>query len=160
GNTTGSHNTAIGGGGVLLESTTGNENVAIGYNSGRFLSTGSNNIDIANEVSGQVEAGTTRIGTERTQTRAFLAGIRWTPIAGSGCAVKVNEQGQLGCNPGETGSTGGGAAAVFGSQGNVVTGHCIGNSSHFEESKCPTTAGGDFRFTEGPVPAVGGSISN
>jgi hypothetical protein len=42
----------------------------------------------------------------------------------------------------------------------VATGECIGNTHFFAAGTCSTGAGGDFKFTEGPIPAAGGSISN
>jgi hypothetical protein len=49
---------------------------------------------------------------------------------------------------------------VFGSPNKVTTGQCLGNSGHFGQGSCPSSAGRDFDFTEGPVPAAGGSVSN
>ena len=50
--------------------------------------------------------------------------------------------------------------AIFGSEANVANGRCIGNSANFnQQSTCPTTAAKDFKFTEGPVPAAGASVS-
>jgi hypothetical protein len=51
--------------------------------------------------------------------------------------------------------------AVFGNEHNTASGDCISNSGNFAHSPapaCPTTVGGDFIFTEGPVPAAGGSM--
>ena len=69
---------------------------------------------------------------------------------------------------GPTGPTGsntlGGPVALFGNEHNTTSGDCLSNSGNFGHASapmCPTTAGGDFIFTEGgPVPAAGGSISN
>jgi hypothetical protein len=66
---------------------------------------------------------------------------------------------------GATGATGpntlGGHEAIFGSSDNVYTGQCLGNVANIHDrGKCPKTAGRDFEFTEGPVSAAGGSISN
>jgi hypothetical protein len=68
---------------------------------------------------------------------------------------------------GVTGATGsntiGGAAALFGNEHGTTSGDCISNSANFAHSPapgCPTTAQGDYVYTEGPVPAAGGSISN
>ena len=52
--------------------TTGGANVAIGPSAGTNLTTGSNNIDISNQGVA-AEAGKIRIGTNGTQTAAFLA---------------------------------------------------------------------------------------
>jgi hypothetical protein len=65
---------------------------------------------------------------------------------------------------GATGPTGsntvGGAEAFFGSGAKVSNGDCIGNYTGFIEGKCPSAAGDDIKFTEGPVSAAGGSLSN
>jgi Collagen triple helix repeat (20 copies) len=97
-NTTGSSNTAFGTN-ALQSNSTGEANVALGDSAG-FNITGSENIDISNEGA-EGESGTTRIGTEANQKRAFVAGIWPTPISGLVCVVKVNAEGQLGCNPTE-----------------------------------------------------------
>jgi predicted ribosome quality control (RQC) complex YloA/Tae2 family protein len=66
----------------------------LGYFAGTNLTTGDNNIDIGNRgVAG--EAGTIRIGTEGTQTHAYLAGVYQTNIA-NGLVVKVDSSGHLG----------------------------------------------------------------
>jgi hypothetical protein len=93
----GGNNVAIGGG-ALYENIAGELNVALG-NSAGYKVTGSSNIDISNEgVAG--ESGTTRIGTEGKQTKAFVSGIYPTsPPGGSKtCTVKVTEAGQLVCS--------------------------------------------------------------
>jgi hypothetical protein len=91
-NTTGNRNAALGQA-ALFSNTTGSNNIGLGTNAGLNLTTGSNNIDIG---SGGLaaEANTTRIGTQGTQTRAFIAGISGTAVSGS--AVVVNGAGQLG----------------------------------------------------------------
>lgn len=56
------------------EGISGSLNVGIGYKAGSNTNGGANNLDISNEgVAG--DTFTTRIGTEGTQTRAFMAGI-------------------------------------------------------------------------------------
>jgi Collagen triple helix repeat (20 copies) len=92
-NGTGSGNDAYGAN-ALQNNTAGEFNVALG-NSAGFNVTGSNNIDISN-VGAEGESGTTRIGTEAAQTRAFIAGV--FPTAVVGCTVQVTSEGQLGCN--------------------------------------------------------------
>jgi hypothetical protein len=94
-NTTGNENVADG---VLAltKNTTGSANVALGASAGKNLTIGSHNVDIANEGV-EAEEGTTRIGTEGKQTKAFIAGISATEV--SGCFVQVTKEGQLGCNP-------------------------------------------------------------
>ena len=73
---------------------TGSNNVALGASAGYNLTSGSNNVAIANSgVAG--EGGTIRIGTQGTQTRAFVAGISGVSISG-GQTVVVNSNGQLG----------------------------------------------------------------
>jgi hypothetical protein len=94
-NTTGDGNTAIGNG-ALEENTTGSQNIALGFNAGQNLTTGSNNIDIGNDgVAG--ESNTIRIGTQKTQTATFIAGVRGAGVIGP--AVKVNAAGQIGTAP-------------------------------------------------------------
>ena len=110
-NATGNNNTATGlealqstmgsnntGTGVfaLLNNTAGSNNIALGDSAGINLTTGSNNIDIGNAGVAD-EAGTLRIGTDRTQTATFIAGIRHTPLAqGVAIAVGITSDGQLG----------------------------------------------------------------
>ena len=71
-NTTGSYNNALGLE-ALLSNTTGSYNLALGYLAGSALTTGDNNIDIGNSGVA-AEAGTIRIGTDGTQTAAYIAG--------------------------------------------------------------------------------------
>jgi hypothetical protein len=95
-NTTGEFNTAIGAG-ALLVNTIGGNNIAVGSGAGTNLTTGSNNIDVGSAgVTG--ESNTIRIGTQGTQTAAFIGGIRGTPIGGA-VAVGVSSGGQLGVRP-------------------------------------------------------------
>ncbi|HXW58918.1 MAG TPA: hypothetical protein VEJ23_05510 [Solirubrobacteraceae bacterium] len=69
---------------------------------------------------------------------------------------------------GSTGPTGpagsdpiGGHEAIFGSERLVLSGECLGNVANMSyASVCPNTAGRDFLFTEGPVSAGGGLISD
>ena len=91
-NTTGSQNTALGQQ-ALNANTTGQRNIGLGFQAGLNLSTGSNNIDIAN-AGVAAESNTIRIGTQGTQTKAFIAGISSTLVSGS--AVTVSSTGQLG----------------------------------------------------------------
>jgi hypothetical protein len=110
-NTTGGNNTATGENALFFNSTgfnntaegfqallhnTGSSNIAVGSNAGINLTTGSNNIDVGNAgVAG--ESATIRIGTQGTQTKAFIAGIHGVPV--TGVAVKVTAGGQLGTQP-------------------------------------------------------------
>jgi hypothetical protein len=66
----------------------------LGVNAGSNLTTGDQNIDIGN-VGVAAEANTIRIGTQGTQTNAYLAGIYQTNIA-KGLVVKVDSDGHLG----------------------------------------------------------------
>ena len=77
-----------------MNNTTGTSNIALGFNAGFNLTTGSNNIDIGNAgVAG--ESNTIRIGTAGTQTNTFIAGISGVTVAG-GVAVIVDANGHLG----------------------------------------------------------------
>ena len=92
-NTTGNSNTAEGFA-ALMNNTTGVGNIALGNFAGSNLTTGDNNIDVGN-LGVSAEANTIRIGTEGTQTNAYLAGIYRTHI-GRGLEVKVDDDGHLG----------------------------------------------------------------
>jgi uncharacterized coiled-coil protein SlyX len=86
-------NTAIGA--YALQHGAGNNNIAVGFLSGRNLKTGDNNIDIGNEgVAG--EDSTIRIGSA-SQVRTFVAGISGSVVTGA--IVQVNGSGQLGTAP-------------------------------------------------------------
>ena len=91
-NTTGYDNTAIGP--FALSSTTGSENIALGSYAGTMLTTGSNNIDIGN-LGAAAEENTIRIGTQGTQTVAYIAGIYGATVA-NGLGVVVDETGHIG----------------------------------------------------------------
>jgi hypothetical protein len=104
-NTTGIHNVASGYQ-ALYSNTTGNFNVAIGANAGFNATTGSNNIHIGAEGAAD-DTNVIRIGSN--QSRTFIAGING--VAGSGLAVVVDSNGQLGTSslvgtPGPTGPAG------------------------------------------------------
>ena len=112
-NTFGERNLALGGQ-AMYQNTVGGFNVAVGQFAGYDLTTGSYNIDLANQGAA-AESGTTRIGEESNQKRAFIAGIFNTHS--TGCFVQVTYEGQLVCNPdaaaegpqgkeGKTGATG------------------------------------------------------
>jgi hypothetical protein len=69
-------------------------NLALGSNAGAKLTTGSDNLDIAN--AGVVgESGTIRIGSESNQDEAFLAGVYGKTTGGPTQAVVVNNSGRL-----------------------------------------------------------------
>jgi hypothetical protein len=91
-NTAGITNTAVGW--AALEGNTGNNNLALGNQAGAQLTTGSDNIDLANPgVAG--ESATIRIGTSGTQTNTFIAGISGATVP-TGVAVIVDADGRLG----------------------------------------------------------------
>jgi trimeric autotransporter adhesin len=77
----------------LLRNTNGSSNIALGFNAGNNLTTGNNNIDIGN-AGVAAEVNTTRVGTQGTQRRTFIASIGGTAVTGS--TVLVNASGQLG----------------------------------------------------------------
>ena len=92
-NTTGNYNVAEGPH-ALYSNTTGGSNIAIGTSAGTNLTTGSANIDIGNAgVAG--ESRTIRIGTQGTQTIAYMAGIRGVAVPG-GVGVMIGSNGKLG----------------------------------------------------------------
>ena len=66
----------------------------MGLGAGDNLDTGDNNIDIGNEGNSG-EANTIRIGTEGTQTNAYVAGIYNTTVA-KGVGVVIDSTGHLG----------------------------------------------------------------
>ena len=90
-NKTGSDNTAIGL--YALFSNTGSSNTAVGTSAGFNLTTGGNNIDIAN-MGVAAESNTIRIGNE-TQTNTFIAGISGATVP-TGVAVLIDSTGHLG----------------------------------------------------------------
>lgn len=94
-NTTGDFDTALGID-ALEENTTGDSNVAIGDSAGANLTTGSNNIYIGNRGGVATESNAIRVGTEGTQTNAFIAGIDSNLLPGTPSEVFVDSNGQLG----------------------------------------------------------------
>jgi hypothetical protein len=78
-----------------LFNNSGDSNIAVGYQAGLNLTTGSNNIDIgALVVAG--ESNTMRIGTVK-QTATFVTGIRGTTTANANAVpVVIDSAGQLG----------------------------------------------------------------
>ena len=89
----GNGNTAIGA--FALNTTTGDNNIALGFAAGSNIVAGNDNIDIANRgVVG--ESRTIRIGNT-AQTKTFIAGISGQAVNGS--PVYVNAVGQLGVLP-------------------------------------------------------------
>jgi hypothetical protein len=108
-NTTGSGNTAFGYAGLrsmttgsnnigfgyqtLYLDTTGSNNIAMGYQGGYYPLSGSNNIEIGSKGA-FADTDLIRIGTQGTQTKAYIAGISNAQITGA--AVYVSSTGQLG----------------------------------------------------------------
>jgi hypothetical protein len=94
-NTTGFNNAFVGAG-AGADNTEGSNNIALGNGAGDLFTTGTGNIAIGNR--GEDESRTTRIGTRGTQNRAFIAGIRDTPL--TGLPVVITADGQLGAGSG------------------------------------------------------------
>jgi hypothetical protein len=84
--------TAVGTNALLL--STGNKNIAIGFNAGTNLASGHNNVYIRN-AGVAAESQTMRLGD--SQTRTFIAGIVTAGV--SGATVQVDANGQLGIAP-------------------------------------------------------------
>jgi hypothetical protein len=143
------------------EGVSGNENVGIGYKAGSKTEGGANNIDISNEGVTS-DQRTTRIGTEgsKAEARAFVAGIYKKTITTPTCAVKVNSEGQLGCNP-EENST---AIATFASKKAVASGKCLNYTGigAAGTGACPaaTTGWSTSLALAGPTPANGATVTN
>jgi hypothetical protein len=81
-----------------VSTLTGSNNIAVGYQAGSQW--GANNTGISNNIAignagGATDANTIRIGTQGTQTAAFMAGITGNTISG-GQTVMVDSNGQLG----------------------------------------------------------------
>jgi trimeric autotransporter adhesin len=91
-NTTGNNNTASGND-ALHSNTTGSFNIALGDSAGFNLTTGDNNIDIGSKGVAD-ESNTIRIGTQGTQTAAYIAGISGVTVSGE--PVVVDSSGHLG----------------------------------------------------------------
>jgi hypothetical protein len=91
-NTTGTSNTATGY--KALYNATGSSNIAVGYEAGLSVTTGSDNIEIGN-AGAAGDNKEIKIGTEGTQKKAFIAGI-YSNTAVSGLAVVIGSNGELG----------------------------------------------------------------
>jgi hypothetical protein len=155
-NTTGGENVASGFD-ALERNTTGFSNVALGNRAGAKLTTGSNNIDIANEGVA-AESGTTRIGSEGKQTRAFVAGVYQKGIAPPACSVLVNSEGQLGCSAPRPGV---GAVATFASRSKTLSGNCLAYTDIGPAGSgvCPAKTTGFSTSTRlAPMPGNGGAV--
>jgi len=115
GNTTGQQNTAVGTealndnkaghentavGMDALHSNKGSSNIALGWKAGYSVTTGSNNIDIGSEgVAGDsavIRLGAISTTGQSTQIATYIAGISGVTVSGTGVAVVVNSNGQLG----------------------------------------------------------------
>jgi len=92
-NTTGSNNVAVGSN-ALSGNMTGNNNIGLGDSAGGYLTSGSNNIDIGNQGLA-AESGVIRLGTEGTQTAAYIAGIRTSGLAVA-TGIGITDDGRLG----------------------------------------------------------------
>ncbi len=73
--------------------TSGQNNIGLGNKAGYYLTTGSNNIEIGN-FGAAADSKTIRIGTQGTQTAAYLAGISGSAVMGP--SVVVSSTGRLG----------------------------------------------------------------
>jgi hypothetical protein len=94
-NANGSNNVAVGGV-SLASNVNGARNVAVGYRSGVFPSASSDSIFIGNEGISN-DTTTIKIGTQGTQTSAFIAGIRGATAApNDAIPVLISSNGQLG----------------------------------------------------------------
>jgi hypothetical protein len=91
-NSTGLRNTAIGV--ESLKRNNGSDNIALGYEAGMNIGTGSNTICIGH-MGFTSDTNTIRIGTNGVQTATFIAGIRGATVP-DGVRVVVGSQGQLG----------------------------------------------------------------
>jgi hypothetical protein len=141
-----------------LYNSTGSDNIALGFLAGRNLTTGSHNIDIENEGVG-AEEGTTRIGHEGAQTRAYVAGVYKKAVGASACAAQVSAEGQLGCN--SEGSSG--AVATFTSIKEVPSGNCLDYSgvAKVGTGVCAAkTSGFSTSPRLAPMPANGGTVAD
>jgi len=83
---------------ALYNATTGYRNVALGYQAGYALTTGSDNIIVGGNNQGtSADAGVIRIGASAYQKKAFIAGIRGVKTGATGAvAVLIDANGQLG----------------------------------------------------------------
>jgi len=90
-NDSGIRNTAVGRN--ALFNSTGNKNIAIGFNAGATLTSGNNNIYIGNQGAGD-ESQTIRIGTAQKGT--FIAGIANASVGNAATVIIDTTTGQLG----------------------------------------------------------------
>ena len=90
-NMTGNDNVGVGPS-ALYSDTSGNNNIAVGYEAGFNITTGGYNIDIGNNGVSD-DTNVIRIGTSQAST--YIGGI-YGVTSGSGLAVYINSNGQLG----------------------------------------------------------------
>ncbi|MCL5875789.1 MAG: tail fiber domain-containing protein [Candidatus Dependentiae bacterium] len=94
-NFTGTNNTALGTSALSNGvNSSGINNIALGYNAGATLQTGSNNIYIGHQGS-PTESGVIRVGSPSVHTAFYAAGVSGATST-SGVAVLVNSAGKLG----------------------------------------------------------------
>jgi hypothetical protein len=118
----GNNNTAIGF--QALFGLQGTNNTALGYNAGYSLASGNNNIYIGNQGSGS-ESGIIRLGTQGTQTTAFIAGNVGLGGATPQQTLSLNggmNVDQSGLNTGTVNN-----ALTFGSNAGATSGEGIGS---------------------------------
>ena len=92
-NIDGAGNTAFGH--LALGNNTGSGNIGIGLFAGKYLTTGTSNIDIGS-AGGAGESATIRIGDPAAQNQAFIAGIYGSPVADGPRYIVVDASGRLG----------------------------------------------------------------
>lgn len=114
-NTTGTGNTFLGFY-AGANNTTGGNNLFLGNSTGANNATGNNNVYLANQ--GANESNTIRIGSQGTQTAAYLAGAYGATASGA-VPLFINSNGQLGTA---------GGTVVFSNTGSSTDG-LVGNAS-------------------------------
>lgn len=141
--TSGSDNVAFGAGGTGVFLTSGSNNTLIGGLAGENIATGSNNTllgktagtayttsesdNIAINNHGVVgDSAITRIGTQGTITKAFVAGI--SGVTAAGAPVAISSTGQL-------------SSLGFGTSGQVLTSNGAGTSPTFQAAGGGNAAG-------------------
>ena len=78
---------------LCLESPSGNNNTALGFNAGIYVSEGSNNIEIGNNGA-STDSNTIKIGSSQSST--FIAGIFNSPLSGAANVI-VTQRRTSGC---------------------------------------------------------------
>jgi len=89
----GNYNTAIGGAALFF--ATGYQNIGLGIDGGKAVTTGNDNIEIFDPGLSS-DSGVIRIGTQGQQTTTYIAGISGATLSPAGAPVYVNSSGQLG----------------------------------------------------------------